>query len=319
MDNTTNNQIRMIRTAKQNLADFKESSWTGIVVIQKYYDQLTDSVKEIDFQENILAAMDTGPAKKKRILRGLMIHSALGISGSAYSYADDISDTTLKENMNIRRSDFPKLSDAEQANKAEMIFNVLSPIVALVPNPLKDYMVEQPNLDDLKTRFTDYRNYLNAPKLNINAGSEARDIIRKEVKKSIAILEKLDRIIENFHQSDPEFYEMYFKSRIILDLGKRYRKPISFISGKVIHFETEESIVGVNIYFVGFEKKCVLSDNDGLYNLGAYKEGELLLIAEKEGFSKYEEVIIIKKGEDQEFNIELEPLPATPPPDEPPV
>jgi len=301
MDNQSKNQIRMIRTTLENLNDYIVK-WTGFVPVEKYVALITANVAKIDVQEDKIASIDGGPSKRKEILRQQMQQTSMKISGSAYAYADDIGDTILLSKMDISKSDFTYLSDGEQANKAEMIYNETHPIVT----SLSDYKILPADITELQKRIKDYRDFLTAPKISINIGSEAREEIKKLIKAILRVLIKLDKLMEHFREDEHEFFELYFKSRMVIDLGHRYRKAISKITGKVIDFESEAIVANANVYFEGEEKNLIKSDENGLYAIGAFKEGELVLIAVKEGFKKCEEMLTIKKDEDQELNLELE-------------
>ncbi len=291
----------MIRTTLKNLNDNK-IIWTGFLPVENYVVLIGNSVTEIDRQEGIIASIDGGPSKRKELLRQLMLQTCLKISGSAYAYADDNDNTLLLSKMDITKSDFTYLSDGEQANKAEMVYNEINPIVA----SLVTYKILPADMTELKDRIKDYRDFLTAPKTSINIGAEARDEIKVQIKKTMKVLEKLDRLMEHYREDEHGFYELYFMARIIIDYGHRYRKAISTINGKVIDFESEAIVVNAKVYFEGDEKNKVISDETGLFKIGAFKVGELVLIAEKEGFKKCEEIVFIVKGEDMEMNLELE-------------
>ncbi len=309
MDNYSVNQTRMLRTSKDTLNDYK-TKWTGFVVFENLYGDLNTVVVKIDKNLNIIAGIDTGPSKSKEILRQLMVQSAMKISGSAYVYAIDTNNTLLASKMDLVKSDFSHLSDGEQANKAEMVYNEINPIVA----SLVTYKILPADMTELKDRIKDYRDFLTAPKTSINIGAEARDEIKVQIKKTMKVLEKLDRLMEHYREDEHGFYELYFMARIIIDYGHRYRKAISTINGKVIDFESEAIVVNAKVYFEGDEKNKVISDETGLFKIGAFKVGELVLIAEKEGFKKCEEIVFIVKGEDMEMNLELEGIePIVPP------
>ncbi len=70
----------------------------------------------------------------------------------------------------------------------------------------------------------------------------------------------------------------------------------------------EEKLINAKVYFEGDEKNVVRSDENGLYAIDALQEGEQVLVAEKEGFAKYEEIMFVVKGENQELNLELEAI-----------
>jgi len=308
MDNATNNQIRMIRTTIKAM-DLNPNPWDGFVKMESYVGQVKGIVLDIDAKFDLLMEIDGGPKKRKELVRNLLIQSTLKISGSGYAYADDEDETLLMEKMDITKSDITALVDSEQANKAEMVLNVVTPLVS----SLGDYNVLLADLTDLHDLIVEYRDFLTAPKNSNDAGSGLRDDILLLVKKALWILKKMDRLMEHLKEDHSEFVKVYFKARMIIDLGHRYRKPISFVSGKTKKLGTGETLVGVKLTILGDEKHGVVSSAIGEYSIGAYQEGDMILVAEKVGFGRKEFPLVIVKGENQDLDIDLEAVAPNPP------
>jgi len=313
MDNHTTNKTRMIKTTNKCFADFHDE-WAGNVAFEKYVNQSNDIVHDIDQNLIVLSGIDAGPSKQKDIYKSVMIHSTLKIAGSGFCYADDIEDAVLKEKMDIKISDFSSLTDDEQAAKAEMVYTLLNPLVIATPNALADYAILPANMVELKDRVSTFKDYILNPKSVHLSGNEAKKNIKALNKKALLVYKKTDKMMEHFLETSYNFYETYHNSRVIYDLGHRFAKPISFSSGKVLEMDGTNPIVGAKIYFVGFEKKFVISDNLGAFNIGSFQIGNMMLIAEKEGFNNVQKLMVVVKDENQHFNIEMKRLPENPPP-----
>jgi len=308
MNGTLNNQLRMIRTTWKTLQD-NGVIWADFVKFAAYCAALGIEIVIIDEKANLLMEIDGGPKAEKERLRALMVQSTMKVAGSGYSYADDENDTLLLEKMDFSKSELLNLVDAEQANRAEMVYNVIHPIVA----DLADYKIVAADLTELKSRVDAYREFLTAPKNNADVGAGLREELVVHKNKSMKLLKKLDKLMEHYKEDHHEFVTVYTKSRVIVDLGHRYRKPISFITGKTVKVGTGETLNDVKLTILGDEKHGVLSSNVGLFSVGAYQEGDLILVAEKTGYGRKEFPLVIVKGENQEMDIALEAVAPNPP------
>jgi len=303
----------MIKTACKSLTDF-HLAWDNDIAFKRYVTQSLEIAEGIQQNEIILSGIDGGPSKQKDIYRSTMIRSTLKLAGSGFCYADDNEDAVLKENLDIHISDFSRFNDDEQEAKAEMVYNLLNPLVTATPNVLADYSVLPADMLTFKNQFTTFNEYILNPKSVSLSGNEAKRNIKALNKKGLLLLKKIDKMMEHYLDDYHDFYETYFKSRVIYDLGHRFNKPISFCTGKVLEMDGSTIVTGAKIYFVGFEKKFITSDNLGNFSIGAYQIGNMMLIAEKEGFNNIQKLMVVVKDENQRFNIELKRLPENPPP-----
>lgn len=278
MNGTLNNQFRMIRTTWKTLQD-NSVIWADFVKFAAYCAALGIEIVIIDDKADLLEEIDGGPKAEKERLRALMVQSCMKVAASGYAYADDEEDTLLLEKMDFSKSELLNLVDAEQANRADMVYNVIHPIVA----DLADYNIVAADLTELKSSVDAYRVFLTAPKNNADVGAGLREELVVHKNKSMRLLKKLDKLMEHYKEDHHEFVTVYTKSRVIVDLGHRYRKPISFVTGKTFKVGTGETLVGVSLTILGDEKHGVLSSNVGMYSVGAYQEGDLILVAEKTG------------------------------------
>ena len=301
MDTTSNNQIRMLRMVKNILSE-KSDHWSEFAPFSACFDKFLIELASIEQNEETLAGIEPVGSAKKKLHEQYMVEIAIKICASTYVYADDKGDTDLMRKMDLSKTDFSSYKETEKVSKAQMIFNTVKPMV----DALADYKITEDDIDLFHTRIENYISVVNAPKLNINVASEARAEIKRRIKKALVLLLKMDKLMLHFVETEKEFYDLYFKARLVIDYGHRYRKAIAQISGTTFDFETEVPVAFCKVYLAGDEKHRVVSDAHGLFSLGAYAEGEQLLMGEKEGYMKSEEVIEIVKDEDLEMNIELE-------------
>jgi len=309
MDNVTNNRKRMIVATRKTLDTFS-TVWADFVKFSGYVTTLDAEIVIINDKENLLMEIDSGPKKEKERLRGLMVTSCMKVSGSGYAFADDTENTLLLEKMDFSKSELLHLVDSEQANKAEMVYNVLHPIVA----SLEDYNITALDLTTLKNRVDAYKEFVTAPKNNTDLGAGLRETIHLHVAKSMRLLKKMDKLMNHFEEDNHEFVTVYTKSRVIVDLGHRYRKPICDVTGSIKKAGTTTALGNVSVLIEGDEKHGVVSSADGLYKLDAYQDGDVILVFELEGYVRKEVALLVLKGENLVVNVEMEAVGENPPP-----
>ena len=252
-------------------------------------------------KESLLMEINRGPKKEKERLRLVMAQECMIVAGSGWAYADDREDTLLATKLDFTKGDLLHLVDSERANKAEMVYNVMLPIVA----DLDVYNITALILTKLRDSVTGYRAFLTAPKNNADAGAGLHGELEVHIGNCIKLLKKLDRLMEHFKEHHNEFVTIYFKSRAIVDLGHRYRKAICDVSGIIGSLGTTDLVDGVSVFILGDEKHGVVSDGGGYYKLCSYRDGEVVLVFEKDGFGRKGVHLLIVKKENQEINIEL--------------
>ena len=219
MENQTTNQIRMCELTNHTLSTYSDK-WAGFIPFENSVVQFRSSLSIINKKIGTVLSLDNGASNLKMQYCQLMADSSIKICNIVYAYAIGTGDIILKKQMDISKSRFLKLADAEKAEMAQMILNVVSPMI----ESLSDYKISQDDLDQLQQHTQNFRSVMNIPKMNINLVSEAIVELKLEVRKAINILKILDHLMLHFENDEREFFDLYFKARNILDYGHRHKK-----------------------------------------------------------------------------------------------
>ena len=152
------------------------------------------------------------------------------------------------------------------------------------------------------------------PEKRVVVGSNAT--VRKAMKgvfrdSDVLLKETLDELMKMFRVPDPEYYDQYLSSRVIVDLGhgkKHVSTPAptgdnATVEGTVRKADTEEVVAEAKVSLVGTN---VLASTDvhGKYKL-IVPWGKYMIRAEKEGFVTSNENISLQKGDEMELDLEV--------------
>ena len=203
-----------VRTA----VDKHNAVWMAVVpydnAVKDFKQVITDTEQELTTQEEELDgyAMDKGARKEK------MVRKALTIANEVFAYAEDNSDLVLREKMDVSYSDLIAPRDAVVAQKCQGIHDEANVVIA----SLAPYGVLPADLTDLLTFITDYEAAISAPRTAITVRKGATANIEKLIKAGTTILTKrMDKLMSEFQDSSPLFYQEYFNARIVVNTGAK--------------------------------------------------------------------------------------------------
>jgi hypothetical protein len=301
MDIGNENSTTMLVTSDDTLQKYI-SIWTGFAAMEQCCTDLDAVITGLQNNSLIRESRIKGTTEDKHAKEIDMVNAALKVSSSVYVYAVDINDNELKEKMDFPKSRLNRMRDTQKADACELIHESANAVIA----SLAPYNITAADLMHLQSKIDIYHDNIAKPKIAVNRKAVARIDEDLLIRRGKSILKKIDKLMEHYKSSQPDFYEMYFKSRNIIELGHRTHKPVCTIGGRVMDFVTEQPLGGVKIYIFGEENE-VSSNAQGEFKLNAMKEGNALLVAELPGYLKYEEDVEMVKGGDIDLSIDLEP------------
>jgi hypothetical protein len=311
MEKLIENVITMLMTAHATFRKYL-IIWTGFTAMEQYDVELEGILNNIEHYRSIQDGKATGTTADKEKRQTDMVNAALMVAAGIWSYAIDTENHELAEKSNFVVSKFDDMRDTERVTAAELIRDLANDNIAA----LSPYKIIPPVITDLNNKIDSYRLYIPKPKMAINTKAGAKIEVINLKNKAKLIFKKVDKLMEFYKVSNPDFYEEYFRSRNIIDLGHRTRKPVCTIKGLVIDFETEKPCPGAKIYIMG-DDSFVTSDLKGNFELPVKTTGKVIIMAELNGYTTWEDEEEIVKNEDIEMNIDLEKIQPSDPSVEP--
>jgi uncharacterized protein YpbB len=140
----------------------------------------------------------------------------------------------------------------------------------------------------------------------VKKGSVANTKRRNEAfEQTSDIMAKLGNVLLMLRSVQPQFYESYLAAAHIGGYRSKKAKNQTLVTGQVVDFETHAAIADAKISVV-LQQSETYSGADGNFSLAIPTPGEITIKAEKDGYTLWEDDIIIEAGESMAVLVEME-------------
>lgn len=220
-DNKKNeNRFSMFYTVLEVCAKWV-GAWTPLVPFKAAHDEVALNVKAIEQATQTQEKSLTGLALNKRYKKDAMVKAAVDVAQATYAYAVDKGLVVLQEEVNYSASDLYKERDAVIGQACQNIHTAANGAIA----DLAAYGVVPADLTNLQTAIDAYVSVVSNPRAGLTVRKGATAEIDMLVRNTMKILtHRMDKMMPEFEESSPEFYQEYFDARIIVDLGGKEEK-----------------------------------------------------------------------------------------------
>jgi len=208
--------LKMLIATLGVIDNFK-SLWQAIVAFATARDDLAAAIDNIRAQELKQSTSTTGVTQDKRTLRGAMCLRAAMVGGAVAAYADKQNHHELFAAVDFSAPDLMHQSEEECVTHCTAILKAgTDNLAALTPaNHLA-----QADLDDLKAKIDAFNAALERPRQTKAGTKSATDQLPEALAAADRIAERqLDRLMERFRLTNPDFYSAYQVARVIVDAG----------------------------------------------------------------------------------------------------
>jgi hypothetical protein len=222
MRTTQNNRVRMFKTVTTVL-DENHDVWSGMAPFAASLQRLKAKITDIDTAAQKQNSATHGATLDRTTARA-DLEDVLFLSCEALGVlAHSAGDNQLRKLTDLKPSDFQRLADEELSNTARGILTETTGR----KTELATLQVTQENLDELNKALQEFNASKSAPRAAIanrmaqtealpQLITDANDILRNE----------LDRMVNLFRRSHPDFVAAYRGARVIVDrVATRESKP----------------------------------------------------------------------------------------------
>lgn len=262
----------------------------AVPAINSDYTAFKVKVNELEqaIQHQILDISGIAEDKKNLILE--TINKTLIFAGALHAWADTQNDQQLKREVNYSKSDLLRLRDDLMIEACNVVYERANVHIA----ELAAYGLDAASLADLQSSINNCSAKNTAPVTAREHRKWYTARVKQLIREANGLLkQRLDKSIRLFSVTEPEVHDMYYNSRVIIDLhGKTgnlpHFEPSGVIIGAVLDAETGDPLEGAEIKLV--ESALILeSDEDGEYFFEKVPIGEHTLRVIKEGYLPYNE------------------------------
>ncbi|MFZ0825797.1 MAG: hypothetical protein WAO02_00085 [Verrucomicrobiia bacterium] len=216
MTNKQQTHLKMFIATLLVVDKFKQL-WSAIVAFVNARDAFAEAIDNIRAQEMKQSTATTGVTANKRKSRDAMCRAAAMVGGALAAYADTQQDHELFVLADYSVSDLTYMPEEACLNKCSAILNAGTDNLAALK--ATKHLV-QADLDDLQTKIDDFKTALERPRQTKAETKSATDQLPASIDATDGIVERqLDKLMERFRDTNPDFYSEYQLARQIIDLS----------------------------------------------------------------------------------------------------
>ncbi|HCY74344.1 MAG TPA: hypothetical protein DHV28_00350 [Ignavibacteriales bacterium] len=171
-------------------------------------------------EKNILKNSATaGKTTLKSQERTALISAVVPVAGGLFALGTATNDPRLQALGNIKKGTLQNLRDTELTDQATLVKNTADAYAA----QLVAYGVEALQIANIDTIISAFNSALGGKESSFSTKFAAGSVLSDLFKQGDSILtDQMDRMMEKFNSSDPQFYLEYKNARVIKDLGHRF-------------------------------------------------------------------------------------------------
>lgn len=208
--------------AVQTAVDKHNAAWAALVPYANATTAFKDKIVAIEAEVAKQGTDLEGYALDKAAKKEKMVQKGLAIANQVYAYAEDNDDAVLREKMDVSYSDLTAPRDAVIAQKCQVIHDEANAVIASIGA----YGVVAADLTALETLIDAYEAVISAPRTAITVRKGATEAIETLIKEGTTILtNRMDKLMSEFKDSNPDFYQEYFDARIVVNTGSKKEEP----------------------------------------------------------------------------------------------
>lgn len=160
------------------------------------------------------AASTAGITAGKGTSKQTVSEKTARIAGLAYAYAEKTANPEMQAVVDVSKSELKEMKDGELALRCQEIHD----LAAANQVALQDYGVTVAKLADLQTAIDGFAQTAQKPRAAITDRSVVKADLKTKFAQANKIFKKrLDRLIEDYAETHPDFVAAYKAKRIIVD------------------------------------------------------------------------------------------------------
>jgi len=213
MNAKQDNKVGMFTSVKLACAE-NSAIWASVPAFGAAFAKFNTCVERIQEFAQKQAERSTGATADKRRCRESMCDAALVIAGAARAFAIDNNNLELAGKVDFSRSTLLGGRDRTSAEKCQTIHRLASENLG----DLTEHGVTPAKLKGLQTKIDAYMACLQRPRQIIAESKTATAQLEAEIETADQLLtDSLDRLVLQFKDSEPEFYNNYTNARAIVN------------------------------------------------------------------------------------------------------
>lgn len=221
MNDRQENRLGSYRTTGQVLTD-NAALFAALPALVTQHQNLLDSISLIDSLAMLQTSNTKGITQAKAEMLRQMKNSAFAVGGAVEAYASATGNLALKARVHIVDSKFTRARDDVRDDIAQDIHDAANENVAA----LADYGVTAATLSAFQTRIDAYRLSISSPSVARSNRRSKTELLAVELNRAgMLCKERLDGLMNQFRETQPDFFHAYQAAREVIDTGSTPEEP----------------------------------------------------------------------------------------------
>ncbi|MCL5029552.1 MAG: hypothetical protein M1480_11120 [Bacteroidetes bacterium] len=174
---------------------------------------------DIATNQGILLIGTKGKTEAKAVTRNLLIHTTLTIYGKVYAFAVENEDAELEKNMDVEQYHLTELRENALSIKVQSLLDQLHKMTA---EQLASCGITAENVTEFENMLSIYNKSKSDSSQSAADKTTARETLTEKLAKMEKALTVLDKLMIEFKNKDPQFYQSYTALREVKDRGIRH-------------------------------------------------------------------------------------------------
>lgn len=220
MEKRFSNKLTMYRAVQKVLLKFK-NVWQALAALLAASGDLDAYVIDIETMSKQAKQPTNSVTESKNNVRDLLEKVAFRVTSALTAFASRSNNIELKGKVDFEESELTGLTQNQLLDETEKIHALATDNEA----SLADYGVDADDLAELKTLIDQFRASIpgarNLTGSRMAAGKSMRELFNGA---DGLLKDQMDRMVEKYRKSNPDFYEEYHISRMTIDYGTRHER-----------------------------------------------------------------------------------------------
>lgn len=197
--------------------------WNTLQAFAASFTDFEKGISKINLSLETQGVNITGVSEDKNNFKSGLVAKALEIAGAIFAFATDKNKMELKSGVKFSRTGLEHKPDSITLSNCRHIFDQ----AVSLQSALSDYGVSADDISVFQSMISDFEASIASPRVAVTARMGATNDISKLFSINDSILKnKMDKLVEKFKISNPEFYKQYHDARIIIDKGLHHSKNV---------------------------------------------------------------------------------------------
>jgi len=211
MTNRQNSHLRMFINVQIIFRDYPDK-WNAAPALAGIISKLDEYLAAIQTLNREIAIKAKGTKLKKDNLRKSLSEKAVAISGTLKAYALMNNDKVLAKKVHLTKT---HLRNLREMDISRSINNLIQTGRENLPK-MKEYAFNEESLNSLEMDMNQFNKMIGRPaQILATRNAKKKELKKVFAKTNLLLKNQLDNLMTQFKYTDPEFYELYKRSRVI--------------------------------------------------------------------------------------------------------